>query len=108
MNKFIWPAMLLLLLVTSSCSKKLGIFNFDLLARRDNLDVQEITYNYLAAKGKLRFQLGTVVALLTAPPLIRSNGWESVFYLYGGLGILWGVLWMLLARDKPQVRRSAR
>lgn len=53
-------------------------------------------------------QLGTVVALLTAPPLIRSNGWESVFYLYGGLGILWGVLWMLLARDKPQVRRSAR
>ncbi len=59
MNKFIWPAMLLLLLVTSSCSKKLGIFNFDLLARRDNLDVQEITYNYLAAKGKLRFQDAT-------------------------------------------------
>jgi len=54
MNKLIWPCLALVLLVTGACSNK-GFFNFDALAKRDNLTIQEITYNHLSAKGKLRY-----------------------------------------------------
>ncbi|RWR91031.1 putative anion transporter 6, chloroplastic isoform X1 [Cinnamomum micranthum f. kanehirae] len=33
--------------------------------------------------------IGSVMGLLLAPPIIQSFGWESVFYIFGFLGILW-------------------
>ncbi|ESW27076.1 hypothetical protein PHAVU_003G171700 [Phaseolus vulgaris] len=33
--------------------------------------------------------VGSVMGLLLAPPLIQNLGWESVFYLFGLLGIAW-------------------
>lgn len=33
--------------------------------------------------------VGSVAGLLLAPPLIQNFGWESVFYLFGLLGIAW-------------------
>ena len=30
-------------------------------------------------------------------------GWPSVFYLFGGLGVLWFVAWALLVHDGPDV-----
>ncbi|GAB2289158.1 hypothetical protein Dimus_023461 [Dionaea muscipula] len=33
--------------------------------------------------------VGSVIGLILAPPIIRSFGWESVFYLFGLLGIAW-------------------
>ncbi|KAM7473014.1 hypothetical protein LguiA_011197 [Lonicera macranthoides] len=33
--------------------------------------------------------VGSVAGLLFAPPLIQNFGWESVFYLFGLLGIAW-------------------
>ncbi|ROT71001.1 putative sialin [Penaeus vannamei] len=30
------------------------------------------------------------------------GGWPSVFYLFGGLGILWGVFWFVLIHDRPE------
>ncbi|KAI4344206.1 hypothetical protein L6164_011457 [Bauhinia variegata] len=33
--------------------------------------------------------VGSVMGLLLAPPLIQNFGWESVFYLFGLLGIAW-------------------
>lgn len=30
------------------------------------------------------------------------GGWPSVFYLFGGLGIVWGVFWFILIHDRPE------
>jgi MFS family permease len=46
--------------------------------------------------------LGTVIALLLAPPLILALGWPAVFYLSGALGIFWMVPWSSMAADRPE------
>ncbi|THU59164.1 hypothetical protein C4D60_Mb03t22110 [Musa balbisiana] len=33
--------------------------------------------------------VGSILGLLLAPPVIQNFGWESVFYFFGFLGILW-------------------
>jgi len=45
--------------------------------------------------------LGTIVALLASPLIVLSLGWPAVFYISGGLGLLWLAAWMLLAADDP-------
>ena len=30
------------------------------------------------------------------------GGWPSVFYIIGGLGVIWGILWFLLGHDLPE------
>lgn len=30
------------------------------------------------------------------------GGWPSVFYIFGGLGVVWGVPWFLLVHDRPE------
>jgi MFS family permease len=54
-----------------------------------------LTLTYAAA------QLGTVVALLTAPLIISAHGWEAVFYVYGSFGFAWSLLWWPLVADAP-------
>ncbi|XP_052751138.1 sialin isoform X1 [Galleria mellonella] len=46
--------------------------------------------------------LGTVISILTAGVLTANVGWESVFYVMGGLSCIWCVLWILLVQDTPQ------
>ncbi|XP_013140918.1 PREDICTED: sialin [Papilio polytes] len=46
--------------------------------------------------------LGTVISMLMAGMLTASLGWESVFYVMGGLSCLWCVLWVTLVQDTPQ------
>ncbi|XP_072944996.1 sialin [Epargyreus clarus] len=46
--------------------------------------------------------LGTVISMLMAGVLTAHLGWESVFYVMGGLSCLWCVLWVLLVQDSPQ------
>jgi MFS family permease len=46
--------------------------------------------------------LGIVISLpVTGVIANSSTGWPTAFYLYGGLGIGWSVLWALLGADSP-------
>ena len=50
---------------------------------------------------------GTVVSMPASSYLCESRlGWPSVFYLFGGLGVLWFVAWALLVHDGPDVHPS--
>ncbi|KAJ3645136.1 hypothetical protein Zmor_022822 [Zophobas morio] len=46
--------------------------------------------------------LGTVIALPITGVIAESSvGWPTAFYVYGGLGIAWTVLWVLVGADSP-------
>lgn len=57
----------------------------DLIAR--SVPLQERSRAVSFVFGGL--SIGSVFGLLFAPPLIQNFGWESVFYIFGFLGILW-------------------
>lgn len=44
---------------------------------------------------------GTVVAMPSSGLLAATYGWESVFYVFGAIGCVWFVLWMLIVRSGP-------
>lgn len=44
--------------------------------------------------------VGSVAGLLLAPPLIQNFGWESVFYLFGFLGLAWFLGFQFLEEGK--------
>ena len=44
---------------------------------------------------------GTAKSILMAGLLASSYGWESVFYVMGGLSCLWMFLWIFLVQDNP-------
>ncbi|XP_063701342.1 sialin [Culicoides brevitarsis] len=45
---------------------------------------------------------GTVIAMPSSALLASTYGWESVFYVFGIIGILWYVLWLLVVRESPE------
>jgi ACS family sodium-dependent inorganic phosphate cotransporter len=45
--------------------------------------------------------LGTVISMLMAGVLAGTLGWESVFYVMGGLASIWMFLWAWLIQDTP-------
>ncbi|KAL4221287.1 hypothetical protein ACF0H5_019550 [Mactra antiquata] len=48
--------------------------------------------------------LGNVVTFSTSGLLCAygfDNGWGSIFYVTGGLGVLWSLAWMYIASDTP-------
>lgn len=47
--------------------------------------------------------IGTVVALPFSGFLAEALGWESVFYVQGGLAAIWLVLWIFFVYDSPQL-----
>ena len=46
--------------------------------------------------------LGTVISLPFSGILADAFGWEAVFYVQGGLAMIWCVLWIFLVYDSPQ------
>lgn len=47
--------------------------------------------------------LGTVIAFPVTGALSDSAwGWPSAFYLYGGLGLAWTAVWVLIGADSPR------
>ena len=45
--------------------------------------------------------VGTVFTLLVAGKIIEAYGWPSVFYLFGSLGVLWAVFWIVKIPSTP-------
>lgn len=48
---------------------------------------------------------GTVIAMPSSGLLASAYGWESVFYVFGGIGCVWLVLWLLIVRAGPEQDR---
>ncbi|CAL5072888.1 unnamed protein product [Urochloa decumbens] len=57
----------------------------DLIAR--SIPLKERSRAVAVVFGGLSF--GSVLGLLFSPPIIQNLGWESVFYIFGLLGIIW-------------------
>lgn len=45
--------------------------------------------------------LGTVFALSVTGWLVSNHSWQSVFYIFGGFGVGFALLWLLLVRSRP-------
>ena len=46
---------------------------------------------------------GTVIAMPASTYLCEFLGWESVFYVFGSLGLVWFIIWSLVIHDGPDV-----
>ena len=46
--------------------------------------------------------IGTVLSLCTCGIIAMNFGWSTVFYIYGGLGCLWAIVWIVLVRGSPE------
>ncbi|RYR76712.1 hypothetical protein Ahy_A01g001284 [Arachis hypogaea] len=53
------------------------------------------------------FDIVLSVRLLLAPPLIQSLGWESVFYLFGFLGVAWFLGFQVLDGGEAQLNAGS-
>ena len=65
-------------------------------------ETEKSAFNSFAISG------GTFGSIITNPmcgQIIASLGWEAVFYITGSIGLVWCVVWVLLARDSPEVSR---
>ena len=49
--------------------------------------------------------LGTVLSIPTAGLIAGNLGWESVFYIHGGLASIWLILWAILISDSPETNK---
>lgn len=48
---------------------------------------------------------GTVIAMPSSGLLASAYGWESVFYVFGTIGLIWFFIWMLGVRSSPDLDR---
>ncbi len=45
---------------------------------------------------------GTVIAMPLSGLLAANYGYESVFYVFGTIGCIWLVAWLIIVKDSPQ------
>jgi ACS family sodium-dependent inorganic phosphate cotransporter len=45
--------------------------------------------------------MGTVIASALSGIILQYEGWPTVFYIFGGVGLLWFVLWCVLCYNDP-------
>ena len=51
--------------------------------------------------GMMSSQLGGALAPLLVVPIQMRYGWRASFYLFGGLGVAWAIVWYWWFRDSP-------
>lgn len=54
--------------------------------------------------------LGSLITPLAMTPFAKQFGWRSAFWITGGLGVLWLLLWFFVARPPrvPDIRRATK
>ena len=45
--------------------------------------------------------VGTVSTLVLSGVIIETYGWPSVFYLFGSMGLIWGLVWLAKVPSEP-------
>lgn len=50
--------------------------------------------------------IGTTVALVISPVIIRVSSWHFIFYSFGAVGLLWIIAWSLIAYDRDDLKRA--
>ncbi len=60
----------------------------------------------LAAVAFSGSYVGTVLALPLSGVLAENLGWESIFYAFGAIGVMWCVAWWWVVRDSPEEDRK--
>ena len=50
--------------------------------------------------------LGTLLSNIVAPYICSSLGWEWVFYIYGILGVLWSLSWLVYFENSPHEKSN--
>lgn len=51
--------------------------------------------------------MGNVIAFPIAGWISASTiGWPVVFYLYGGIGVAWSLIWLLVGSDSPAKHKT--
>lgn len=48
---------------------------------------------------------GTVIAMPSSGMLAARYGWASVFYVFGAIGVVWLIMWLLFVRAGPELDR---
>jgi MFS family permease len=48
---------------------------------------------------------GTVISMIVTGPIIKAYGWHFVFYIFGALGIVWFIFWMIFAASSVKESR---
>lgn len=51
--------------------------------------------------------LGTVASMMSSGIINTLCGWEYVFYIQGGLSLIWCILWLLFVSDSPSSHKLA-
>lgn len=51
--------------------------------------------------------LGTVISYLSSGVISANLGWDWVFYIQGGLSVIWCVLWLICVTDTPPAHKFA-
>lgn len=49
--------------------------------------------------------VGNVLAMSTCGIIAEKLGWPAIFYIYGGIGIFWWILWSSIVRESPEKDR---
>ena len=60
----------------------------------------------LAAVAFSGSYVGTVIALPLSGLLAENCGWESIFYVFGTIGLFWCAAWAWVVKDSPEEDRN--
>ena len=86
------------------CQKTTFFSRFIMNKLKNNSNIIKLLKDKLATFTILGTAIGTVISLVTSG-LIASDpslGWEGVFYIHGGLSIIWCIFWIICVSDTPQ------
>jgi len=72
--------------------------------------LSKVVYNWFPIKERgiihgINFsgsRIGAAFAMPLVAWLIKEIGWRHTFLVFGGFGIIYGIIWYLLFRDKPE------